>query len=90
MDFVDLLNTLPLTAATPLRAVREKASTPKPSAVRNNRLFDSVARVEADIDIDIMVDLLAEHLRSTLLRISGLNVGAREIIERSVGILRPR
>lgn len=57
----------------------------------NPRLFGSVARGEAgpDSDIDIMVDLLPEHPHSKLLRIGGLNVGARELLGHSVDIFAP-
>lgn len=57
----------------------------------NPRLFGSVARGDAgpDSDIDIMVDLLPEHPHSKLLRISGLNAGARKVLRHPVDIFAP-
>lgn len=57
----------------------------------NPRLFGSVARGEAGpgSDIDIMVDLLPEHPRSKLVRISGLNLRAREVLGHPVDVFAP-
>ncbi len=50
-----------------------------------------MARGEAgpDSDIDIMVDLLPGHPLSELLRINGLNVGARQLLGHAVDVFAP-
>lgn len=54
----------------------------------NPRIFASVARGDAgnESDIDIMVDLIADHPRSELVRISGITVGLRKVLGRNVDV----
>lgn len=57
----------------------------------NPRLFSSAARGDStrDSDIDIMVDLDPDHIRSRLLRLSGVAAGFREALHRDVDVVAP-
>lgn len=58
----------------------------------NPRIFGSVARGDArdESDIDIIVDLIADHPHSDLVRISGITVGLRELLGRNVDVFSPQ
>ncbi|WP_375384206.1 nucleotidyltransferase family protein [uncultured Microbacterium sp.] len=55
----------------------------------NARVFGSVARGEATetSDLDILVDLLPDHVHSRLLRVSGVAAGFEAILHRDVDVV---